>query len=481
MIDRPQRPLREAAQLLAVLGLSTGLLSACSLAPTYQRPALATSQQWPDAERTASAAGPAAAPKAADIGWSAFFKDESLRQLIEIALEHNRDLRVAVLNIEQARAQWQIRRADQWPGVGLSASGSRTPNTSGSTTSVYSVGLMMSAFELDVFGRIASLKDQALAQYLATEEARKAVHIGLVSAVANAWMTLLADQDVLTLARQTLATREESLRLVQLRFEHGAASELDLRQAQSLTESARAAVAQSQRLRLQDENALTLLLGQEMPAATRAQLSALTLSTLQLPNVPAGLPSDLLERRPDIRQAEQLLVAANANIGAARAAFFPRITLTTGLGTVSNQLSGLFQSGSWGFTLSPQATLPLFDAGRNQAGLESALAGRDIAVAQYEKAVQSAFREVADALAGQATLQEQVQALQAQAEADRKRLELSDLRYRNGVSSHLELLDAQRSLFATQQSMVQTQLARLLNQVAVYKALGGGWLRDAAP
>ena len=240
-------------------------------------------------------------------------------------------------------------------------------------------------------------------------------------------------------------------------------------------------MAQSQRLRLQDENALTLLLGQEMPAATRAQLSALTLSTLQLPNAPSGLPSDLLERRPDIRQAEQLLVAANANIGAARAAFFPRITLTAGLGTVSNQLSGLFQSGSWGFTLSPQATLPLFDAGRNQAGLESALAGRDIAVAQYEKAVQSAFREVADALAGQATLQEQVQALQAQAEADRKRLELSDLRYRNGVSSHLELLDAQRSLFATQQSMVQTQLARLLNQVAVYKALGGGWLRDAAP
>jgi outer membrane protein, multidrug efflux system len=282
---------------------------------------------------------------------------------------------------------------------------------------------------------------------------------------------------LLEITRQTLATREESFKLAKLRFDNGVSSELDLRQAESLAEAARVTLAQLQRQRALDENSLTLLVGQPLPADVRpaASLSAAP----ALADVPSGLPSDLLIRRPDIRAAEQQLIAANANIGAARAAFFPRISLTAGLGTASSHLSDLFSSGSWGWTLAPQAVLPIFDAGRNQAGLESARAGRELAVAQYEKAIQSAFREVADALAGRATLGEQLRAQQAQAEAENVRFRLADLRYRNGVASYLDLLDAQRALFIARQAVVQTRLAQLQNQVVLYKTLGGGWKEPA--
>jgi len=295
-----------------------------------------------------------------------------------------------------------------------------------------------------------------------------------MSAVAQSWLTLLADEELLRTSRQTLATREESLKLVDLKLRYGAASDLEWRLAQTLLESTRVTLAQQTQKRALDENALTLLLGQSLPTAARAQLASGQLDALQFTRVPAGLPSDLLTYRPDIRQAEQLLMASNANIGAARAAFFPRITLTASAGSASSELSGLFKDGSWGWTLAPQLILPIFDAGRNQANLDAAQTGREIAVAQYEKAIQNAFREVADALAGQATLDLQLQASQALLAAESERARLTQLRFDNGAASQLDWLDAQRSLFSAQQALVQTRLAFLQNQIALFKSLGGG-------
>lgn len=452
---------------------AAAFLAGCSFIPTYERPAAPVAAQFPDAGASATAGMQAVA----DLPWQTFISDARLRGLVDIALRNNRDLRVAVLNIEQARAQYRIQRADRYPTVGAGISGSRTPQTDGGNLTVYQAGLTVSSWEIDFFGRIAALSEVALAQYLATEEGRKAAQISLVASVSNAYLSLLADDELLELTRQTLVTREESTKLSKLRFDSGVASELDLRQAQSLLEAARATLAQIQRQRALDANLLTLLVGQpnwaqELTAATAPTSLA---GAVMMTELPAGVPSDVLITRPDIRQAEQLLVASNANIGAARAAFFPRISLTAGFGTASTQLSGLFESGSFGWTVAPQLLLPIFDAGRNQAGLDSAKIGRDIAVAQYERAIQTAFREVADALAGRATLGEQLRAQQAQVEAETARFKLSDLRYRNGVASYLDLLDAQRSLFTTQQSVVQTRLAQLQNQVTLYKTLGGGW------
>lgn len=450
-------------------------LSGCSLMPAYERPAAPVPAQWPaSAGATDQAATTVATAADALPDWQGFFGDATLRQLIDTALAQNRDLRVAAFNLEQARAQLGLRRAEQWPGVGLGINGSRTPNNSGGITSNYSGGLLVTAYELDFFGRVASLKEQALAQYLASEAGRQNVRLSLVAGVAQSWLALLADQAQLELARQTLATRESSLGLIRLRFEHGTTSALELSQAESLVENARVALAQFERQRAQDENALALLLGQPLDPGLRAELAPQQLTGLQLPTLAAGLPSQLLTRRPDIVQAEQQLIAANANIGAARAAFFPRITLTTGIGSASSELSGLFKDGSWGFTLAPQLLLPIFDAGRNQAGLDAARAGREAALAQYEKAIQSAFREVADALAGRETLARQLQAQQAQTAADQRRLELTELRLQHGAASQLDWLDAQRSLFASQQALTQTRLAWWQNQVALYKALGGG-------
>lgn len=485
---------------LAALALAA-VLAGCSFVPTYERPAAPVATQWPDSAGALATGGTAAA----DLPWQEFVHDVRLRELIELALANNRDLRVAVQNIEQARAQYQIRRADQFPTVGASLTGTRTaPNTTGgedgpSVSSVYTLGVGVTSWELDFFGRVAALKDVALAQYLATEEARKSAQISLVSAVSSAWLSLQTDTELLLLAERTLATRDQSLRLTKLRFENGASSALDMRQAESLTASARAAQAQQRLLRAQDINLLTLLVGQDIPQRLIPQLPPVTVapasndSTVPTPSVaptgqlstftevPAGLPSDLLLRRPDIRAAEQQLISTNANIGAARANFFPRITLTASAGRASTTLDGLVGSGgvaAWSF--GPSITLPIFDMGRNQANLDVAKAGREIAVAQYEKAIQSAFREAADALAGRATLGDQLTALETQATAERDRFRLADLRYRNGVASYLDLLDAQRSLFATEQALAQTRLAQRANEVQLYKALGGGWTEPAA-
>ena len=460
-----------APKALSALALSAvTLLAGCSFIPTYERPSAPVPAGYTN---TLADAAPSNAQLA---DWQAYFSEPRLRQLISAALANNRDLRVAVLNIEQARATYQIRRADGYPAVGLAVNASRAPAASnGTLTNSFSAGLAVAAWEIDFFGRTASLKDQALAQYLATEEGRNAAQVSLVAAVANSWLALLADEELLDLSRQTLASRDESLRLTQLRTDAGVVSDLDLRQAQSLAQSARATLAQQQRQRALDENALVLLIGQALPEDLRSSLEGAKLADAPvMAELPVGLPSELLTRRPDIRQAEQQLIAANANIGAARAAFFPRIALTAQAGTASGELSGLFKSGSWGFSLAPSLLLPLFDAGRNQANLEVSQTGRRIAVAQYEKAIQTAFRAVSDALAGEATLGEQAKAQQLQAQAEAASLKLADLRYRNGVSNYLDLLDAQRSLFATQQAVVQLRLVQLQNKVLLYKALGGG-------
>jgi multidrug efflux system outer membrane protein len=447
-------------------------LAGCSFIPTYQRPAAPVPTIFPRDQ------GQQAGPAAASIVWHDFFTDPRLAKLIETAVANNRDLRIAVQNIELARAEFQIRRSDQFPALDASASGTRSRPSTVTGQGVgasYSVGLGVTAWELDFFGRVASLKESALAQFLATEESRKAAQISLVAAVANGWLTLLADEELLELTRQTLATREESRRLTKMRFDRGVTSDLDLQLANSLAETARATYAQQQRFRAQDENALALLLGAPVPLEAVAGGAKGLEGAAPMPDVPAGLPADLLIERPDIRAAEQQLISANADIGAARAAFFPRITLTSFFGTASPEISGLFKSGSKAWSFAPQITLPIFDAGRNQAGLDSARAFREIAIAQYEKSIQTAFREVADALAGRETLGEELRAQRATAEAESLRLRLSGMRYRTGVANALDLLDAQRSLFAVQQAAVQTRLLQLQNQVLLYKALGGGW------
>jgi multidrug efflux system outer membrane protein len=433
------------------------------MAPPYVRPNAPVAAAFPDAPANGGTA-------ASDIPWQQFFAEPRLQRLIEMALANNRDLRVAVLAIEQARAQFDVRRADESPTVSAGLSGSRQPTGTGSVNSLYSAGLIVTAWELDLFGRVRSAADAAQAQVVATDEARKAAQISLIATLASTYLALQADDALLRLTRQTLATREDTARLTRLRLDNGASSLLDLRQAESLRAQAQATLAQTLRQRALDLNALTLLVGQPLPEDLPAASPIAT-----LPDVPAGVPSELLTRRPDVRQAEQQLIAANANIGAARAAFFPRITLTGSAGTASNQLGGLFKSGSFGWSFAPQLLQPIFDAGRNEGNLKLAQVGRDIAVAQYEKAIQSAFREVADALAGRATLGEQLQAQQAQVEAEQDRVRLSDLRYRNGAASSLDVLDAQRSSFAAQQALVQLQALILQNSVALYRVMGGGW------
>jgi multidrug efflux system outer membrane protein len=466
MRDAAVRSAAFAAALLALAGCST-------LIPPYERPAAPVPSSYAAATLPGASSGSEAA---GDLDWQRFYADPRLSRLIAIALANNRDLRVAVLNIEQTRALYQVRRADELPSVGAGATVSRTP-TGAKVVTAYAVGFAVSGYELDLFGRVHDLSEAALSQYFATAENRKAVQISLIASVATAYVSLLADDELLRVTRQTLATREDGSRLTKLRFDNGASSELDYRQAESLLEGARVALAQAVRQKALDENALQLLVGQALPADLPAPL-ALDAGQVTT-DVPAGLPSELLTRRPDVRSSERQLLAANANIGAARAAFFPRITLTANLGTASSELSGLFKGGSYAFTGTAQLLQPIFDAGRNRANLDVATVNRDIAIAQYEKSIQTAFREVSDALAGRATLGEQLRAQAAQTNALAITYKLADLRYRAGAASYLDTLDAQRSLFAAQQALVQTQALQLQNLVALYRALGGGWNESA--
>lgn len=461
------------------------LVSGCSLIPDYERPKPPVPTSWPQgpgyaqpaAVQTAAAADQ---PLWRDIGWKQFFVDPTLQGNIQRALDNNRDLRVAALTIEQARATYRVNEADRIPNVnaGGSESLSRTPKELSQsvpkqpvTSRTYSANLGVTAFELDLFGRVRSLSEQALEQFLATEEARTATQISLVAEVANAYLTLLGDRKLLKLTEETLRSRETSLNLIQRSFQQGVGSELDVAQARSSAETARASRQRYLRAVEQDRNALALLMG----GPVDADLPPGNLDRMRFAeDLRVGLPSDVLLRRPDIVQAEHTLKAANANIGAARAAFFPTIALTAAFGSASPTLSGLFAAGSGAWSFAPQITAPIFDAGRNQADLDSATAARDIAVAQYEKSIQSAFREVADALAAKGTLSEQLKAQSALVAANQTSLRLSQARYDRGIDSYLAVLDSQRSLFSAQQEQVAIQVSRLSNLVTLYKVLGGG-------
>jgi multidrug efflux system outer membrane protein len=460
------------------------LLAGCtSMAPNYERPALPADTAWPTGPSYKTAAEASSAPgavAASDIGWQDFITDEKLQKVVGLALENNRDLHVAALNIDRARAQYQIQRADSFPSVGVSGEGSSqrlpadlSPSREAGISRQYSAGIGTSAYELDLFGRVRSLNEDALQRYLATEEARKTVQIALVAEVATAYLTLGADQERLQLARQTLESQQKSYDLTRRSHELGVASMLDLRQAQTLVESARVDVARFTSQIAQDKNALVLLVG----GAVSDDLlpHAQNDDRVTLAQLDAGLPSEILLRRPDVVQAERLLQAANANIGAARAAFFPRISLTASAGTTSSALSNLFEGGTGFWSFIPQLNLPIFEGGRNRANLKVSEVDRDIAQAQYEKAIQSAFREVADGLAQRGTLDEQLAAQTALVEASADNQALSEARYRRGIDSYLNVLDAQRSLYAAQQDLITLRLTKNSNHVTLYKALGGGW------
>lgn len=464
---------------LAAAAAAVSALAGCtSLAPTYTRPASPSPETWPDGPAYQGRAVAGGEKAVADIPWRDFFLDERLRDVIALALGNNRDLRIAALNIERSRAQHQIQETVLYPKVDAAAAANvqRLPaDFSGGeavTLHQYTVGLGVASWELDFFGRVRSLSDQALEQYLATEQARRSAQIALVSQVAAAWLTLAADRERLQVASETLATLESSYTLTRKRFEAGVSSALDLYQAQTIRDTSQAEIFRYTSLAAQDENALNLVVGSPVPAGLLPQALSDELTALE--DIPPGLTSDVLLRRPDILQAESRLKGANANIGAARAAFFPRISLVSSAGVGSSELNGLFGGGTWSWRFAPQITLPIFDAGSNRAGLKVAEVERDIAVAQYEKSIQTAFREVADALAQRGTIDGQLAAQQSHAAAAAETTRLSQARYDKGVDSYLAVLDSQRALYLSRQSLITTRLTRLVNQATLYKVLGGG-------
>ncbi|MFJ3369175.1 efflux RND transporter outer membrane subunit EmhC [Pseudomonas sp. NPDC086251] len=467
---------------LLSLVVAAFVLGGCSLIPDYQQPEAPVAGQYPQGP----AYSPAQAPNqaAAEQGWKQFFHDPALQQLIQVALENNRDLRVAALNIDAFAAQYRIQRADLFPAVSANGTGSRqrVPADASQTgqagiTSSYSATVGISAYELDLFGRVRSLSEEALQKYFATEEGRRSTQISLVASVANAYLTWQADKELLKLTQDTLGAFEESYKLTARSNEVGVASALDLAQSRTSVENARAQLAKYTRQVAQDENSLVLLLGTGVPANLQA---AKPLADDLLSDVPPGLPSDLLQRRPDILQAEYNLKAANANIGAARAAFFPSISLTANAGSLSPDLSGLFKGGSGTWLFQPQINLPIFNAGSLRASLDYSKIQKDIGVANYEKSIQTAFQEVADGLAARQTYTEQLKAQRDFVTANQDYYRLAERRYRIGVDSNLTFLDAQRQLFSAQQVLITDRLAQLVSQVNLYKALGGGWNEQTA-
>jgi len=466
---------------LLSLAVTAFVLSGCSLIPDYQRPETPVAAQFPQGP----AYSPTQAPNqaAAEQGWKQFFHDPALQQLIQTALENNRDLRVAALNIDAYAAQYNIQRADLFPAVSATGSGSRqrVPARSSQTgkesiSNSYSATLGISSYELDLFGRVRALSEEALQKYFATEEARRSTQISLVASVATAYLTWQSDKELLKLTQETLGAYEQSYKLTSRSNEVGVASALDLSQARTSVENARVSLARYTRQVAQDENSLTLLLGTGLPA----NIASKPLSDDLLSEVPTGLPSDLLQRRPDILQAEYNLKAANANIGAARAAFFPSISLTANAGTMSPDLGGLFKGGSGTWSFAPQINIPIFNAGSLRASLDYSKIQKEINVANYEKAIQTGFQEVSDGLAARETYKEQLEAQRGFVAANQDYYRLAERRYRIGVDSNLTFLDAQRQLFSAQQSLITDRLAQLTSEVTLYKALGGGWNEQTA-
>lgn len=456
----------------------------CTMAPRYSRPAAPVTAEWPTGPAYATTQRATNAPAATELSWREFFPDQKLQQVIGRALTNNRDLRVAALNVERARAMYGIQRAELLPTLNGAVSGSkqRVPadlSNSGSRQTVerYDASLGVASWEIDFFGRIRSLKDRALEEYLGSEQARRSAQILLVSVVANAYLVLAADRENLQLAETTLAAQQASYQLIKRRQDLGLAPDLDLLRVQTQVETARGEVARyTQRVAL-DENALGLLVG--APGSGTPVPTELAQVTPPR-EISPGVSSAVLLRRPDVMQAEHLLKAANADIGAARATFFPRISLTAALGTASSDLSGLFKSGSGTWSYAPQLVMPIFDA-RTWSAHKAAKVQREIAVTQYELAIQSAFREVADALAIRGTVDQQVAAQESLVQAVSTTYRLSTSRYDKGLDSYLSVLDAQRSLYAGQQGLVSLRLAKLANQVRLYAVLGGGWQAEPLP
>ncbi|MBW2623324.1 MAG: efflux transporter outer membrane subunit [Deltaproteobacteria bacterium] len=452
-------------------------LGGCALAPKYTQPKAPIPAEWPQDAAYKKAKARTGAPIAPELKWEDFFVDKQLQKIIETALSNNRDLRLAALNVERVRALYGIQRAELFPAVNVVGSGSkqRVPadlSSTGKSMTVeqYGVNLGIASWEIDFFGRIRSLKEQALQEYLATEQARRSAQIALVSEVARVYLTLAADRENLKLAQSTLETQQAAYCLVQKRYDVGVATELDLRRAQTPVDAARGDVARFAQLVAQDQNALNLLAGSPVPEdLLPADLSIVN----PLKDISPGLSSEALLNRPDIIAAEHRLKGAYAFIGAARAAFFPRISLTTSVGTASDELSGLFSSGSAAWSFIPRITMPIFDA-RTWAALRVSKADREIVLTRYEKTIQTAFREVADSLAVQGTINQQVSAQQSLVNAVAETYRLSNKRYTKGIDSYLSVLDAQRSLYAQQQVLIGIRLAKLSNQVRLYAVLGGG-------
>ena len=465
--------------LLAFIGMA---VTGCTLAPKYHQPAAPVAGTWPENAPTKNVA----TNSVADIGWRDFFDDPRLQQIIGLALTNNRDLRVAVLNVEVSQAQYRIQRANLFPQIDATGSYARqkTPNYlslpgASATTSQYTLELGTTSYELDLFGRIRSLKAQALENYFATGEARRNAQIALVAEVAVQYLTELEFDEQLAVARQTLDAVQSAYDLNRQSYDAGGISELDLRSAEGQVETAKVNIANYEQQRDQAENELVLLVGESLPTnlPPAQPLNAQKL----LADLPPGMPSDLLQRRPDILEAEHQLKAANANIGAARAAFFPSISITANAGYSSQQLAQLFATGSGTWLFNPQITLPIFEAGRNKANLDVANLGKKIEIAGYEKAIQTAFREVADALTAKEFLDEQIAGQEKLVQAEQRRYDLSDARYRNGVDNYLSVLLAQQDLYSAQQNLVALHFSRLANLVSLYQALGGGWQENAVP
>ena len=471
-------------RLLPLL-LAAATLAGCDLAPHYRRPAPATPAAFPQGP-----AYPALSASAGDpttIGWRDFFTDPRLQKTIALGLANNRDLQAAAANVLAARAQYRVQRADLLPTIGATAdasishAGSRAAAGTGTggagaggggTVHRYSVDVGFSAFELDLFGRVRNLSKAALERYFSTRSAQDSVRISLIAELATAWLTLAADQDQLRLSQETLKSYEQSLGLTRAQFGHGIVSELDVQQAETNVQTARYDVAQLTTQIAQDQNALDLLAGTTVPADLLP--TGLGAGDYTMANLPAGLSSAVLLKRPDVLSAEHELKADNADIGAARAAFFPQISLTAAAGTASTALGGLFSAGSFTWSGSGSGLLSIFDFGRNRANLHYAEAERKAAVANYQKAVQTAFREVSDALATRGTIGTQLDAAAARAAAARKAAMLSEARYRNGIDPFLTTLIAQRSLYGAQQQLTLTRLTHEANLVELYRALGGG-------
>lgn len=444
------------------------LLTAACMTPQYNKPVAPIPANFPIAQTDSG-------PAAVDIGWRAFFKNPELQEVIATALANNRDLKTITLQVEEARALYDIQSADRLPSLNATASESRSRALLTSSTpinrTVYQVGLSVTAFELDLFNRVKNLSAAALAQFMATEEARRSAQILLVGEVAKSWLTERTLYEQVQLATRTLEGRQASFDLVKKRFDAGITNALELRQSDTLVQSARVSLLALKRQHALSVNALQVLVGKQIQTSESNQSLA---KQEMLATIGAGLPSELLTQRPDIRAAEQRLRAMQANIAAARAAFFPRIALTAGVGTASTDLSSLFNSGQNTWSFVPSVSLPIFDSGRNKANLKVAEVRSEIAVTSYEKTIQVAFREVADALAARATLNDEADAQQAVQKSQSERLVLAQARYKNGIANYLEVLDAERELFTAEQQLLQTKLLNLTNAIDLYRALGGG-------